>query len=38
MRFHQQGISQFIADDHVAADRNALSADNGVDRVQLLGN
>jgi hypothetical protein len=36
MRLHEQPIPQFIADDHVAADRNPLSANNGVDRVQLL--
>ena len=36
MRLHEQPAPQFIADDHVAADRNPLSADNGVDRVQLL--
>ena len=36
MRLHQQSASQFIADDDVAADRNALSADDGVDGVQLL--
>ena len=36
MRLHEQPTPQFIADDHVAADRNPLSADNGVNRVQLL--
>jgi hypothetical protein len=36
MRLHEQATPQFIADDHVAADRNPLSADNGVNRVQLL--
>lgn len=34
--FHEQPTPQFIADDHVAADRNRLSADDGVNRVQLL--
>ena len=36
MRLHELPAPQFIADDHVAADRNPLSADNGVNRVQLL--
>ena len=36
MRLHEQPTPQFIADDHVAADRNPLSANNGVNRVQLL--
>jgi hypothetical protein len=36
MRLHEQPTPQFIADDHVAADRNPLSTDNGVNRVQLL--
>jgi hypothetical protein len=36
MRFHEQPTPQSIAHDHVAADRNSLSADHGVDRVQLL--
>ena len=36
MRLHEQPALEFIADDHVAADRNSLSADDGVDRVQLL--
>src|SRR6266700_2233322 len=36
MRLHELPAPEFIADDHVAADRNSLSADHGVDRVQLL--
>ena len=36
MCLHEQSAAQFIADDHVAADRNPLPANNGVNRVQLL--
>ena len=36
MRLHEQATPELIADDHVAADRNPLSANNGVNRVQLL--
>jgi hypothetical protein len=34
MRLHEQPTPPFIADDDVAADRNPLSANNGVNRVQ----
>lgn len=36
MRFHEQSVFQFVADDHIAADRTPLSADNGINCVQLL--